>query len=102
MKFSPMRTRSRGSGSSEDTSAGRLQHHTVHAGLAPPRGCIMGLRRPPHTLEDGAESFRLPIAPPADDMYMHPQFTFGVAFAKGEIFESEPIIATLHQLSGLV
>jgi hypothetical protein len=33
---------------------------------------------------------------------MYPQFTFGVAFGKGEVFESEPIIATLRQLAGRV
>jgi hypothetical protein len=35
-------------------------------------------------------------------MYMNPKFFFEIAFGKGEIFEGEPVLATLAQLVSLV
>jgi hypothetical protein len=51
-------------------------------------------------LQDGAELLRIPKS--ASEVDMNPKFTFDIAFSEGEVFQGEPLIPTLHQLTDLV
>jgi len=57
--------------------------------------------RQPFPLKDGAEIRRMPARlrnEPIAQIYMNPEFVFGVAFGEVEVVKGEPLIPTLGQL----